>query len=173
MLISEYFSWVNYNPLAAEPGQPPACFSLEPKFSSVRQLFPPVIFLPLILCVKTDGGGGGGGGGGGATNASLSSLGSPYHLRGGYRKCYTTLAALRSQSQNIATSRKICHIALHFRMSHFCPIFAAGMKNSSVGNLLTCLKDTFIFDSEKQSKRLQWRKSLQCNARDIWPGQIN
>ena len=170
MLISEYFSCVNYNPLQAQPGQPAASFSLEPKFSSVRQLFPPVIFLPLVLCVRTDGGGG-------ATNTSLSSLGSPYHLRGegegGYRKCYTTPAALRSQSQNIATSRKICHIAVHFRMSHFCPIFAAGMKNSSVGNLLTCLKDTFIFDSEKQSKRLQWGKSLQCNARDIWLGQIN
>ena len=53
MLISEYFSCVNYNPLVLEPL---ASFSLRPKFSSVRQLFPPVIFLPPILCVRTDGG---------------------------------------------------------------------------------------------------------------------
>lgn len=34
-------------------------------------------------------------------------------------------------------------------MSHFCPIFAAGMKNSRVGNLLTRLKDTFIFELQE------------------------
>ena len=53
-------------------------------------------------------------------------------------------------------------------MSHFCPIFAAGMKNSPVGNLLTRLNDTvFIFEAKKQSKMCEISGSYIIDAKVV------
>ena len=152
MLISEYFSCVNYNPLVLEPL---ASFSLRPKFSSVRQLFPPVIFLPPILCVRTDGGRG-------QPIPPCPLLAIPTIWGegvGGYRKCCT--APLGPNRKTLPLPGKFATLPCISKCHIFVQFSLPGMKNSPVGNLLTRLNDTvFIFGAKKQSKRE--------NVRDIW-----
>ena len=154
MLISEYFSCVNYNPLSPEgravpTTSPPSNFSFRRhNFNSVCQLLRDFFFsvgeltrgkgnqyLSVLSWQASPWGWEEGGGGGRLVIASATQPSCPRRV---------PIAKHCLFQENLPHRRRA------FPNVAFLSNFRCQDEKSSVGNLLTRLKDTFIFDSRKQ-----------------------
>ena len=152
MLISEYFSCVNYNHWYWSRWQAFHCGQNSAQFVNFFLLS---FFSPRSCVWELTGGGGN------QYLPVLSWQSLPFGGRGvgGYRKCCT--APLGPNRKTLPLPGKFATLPCISKCHIFVQFSLPGMKNSPVGNLLTRLNDTvFIFEAKKQSKRE--------NVRDIW-----